>query len=434
MFKVYPRHYVAANMHILLTALIPNITNVTFAVDRKSSESTLEGWGSRDEFKLLEMGEIYYFWATMALHRNKTMSFEAVRLVFSYTLHGKRHSFDAMPKIFYDTENYIYYNSSKLFNITIYTRIECDNRTLTDKLHIRYIPRCCRDYGFDLHPHPDNNSRCELGFEANKTPICLNNGTFLKTNTTNELEYFCNCTSGYFGDRCQYHSLCANCMPGKCVGANQCLQCRPGWSGHNCQNKTCTNYTLCRNNSTCKVNATHHECVCSGNYFGAYCQFMNSTTPGICEISFTDPTKLAPRNNFVSATKKTTLKPSIIDTKTLTTISRNKDSKPLESTNKTQTKSSMKNFGGSQITRAGSDLHVHSHEHVKSKNSNINLQTSGKTKNTSSDYLGFEKSYMHILIAILILAFLIAVAFFTDISLKKKNVYFYLSVEFKFAS
>ncbi|KII60674.1 von Willebrand factor D and EGF domain-containing protein [Thelohanellus kitauei] len=106
------------------------------------------------------------------------------------------------------------------------------------------------------------------------------------------MEYICNCTEGYYGDRCQFKHRCAHCMPGMCVDGSRCSQCRPGWEGESCANKSCKNYTLCQNNSTCHTNATNRECVCPNNFYGEYCQFTRPITPSIFKNLFTGPTTL----------------------------------------------------------------------------------------------------------------------------------------------
>ncbi|ODN00100.1 Protein shifted [Orchesella cincta] len=98
---------------------------------------------------------------------------------------------------------------------------------------------------------------------------CLNGGKCVQKDT-------CECTSGYYGLRCEYSKCMIPCLNGgRCKGVNTC-RCVNGYTGDHCEIGH-SNRTLSQRH-TCALPCRHGECVapnkceCHQGWYGRRCQ------------------------------------------------------------------------------------------------------------------------------------------------------------------
>uniref|UniRef100_T1IZH3 Sushi, von Willebrand factor type A, EGF and pentraxin domain-containing protein 1 n=1 Tax=Strigamia maritima TaxID=126957 RepID=T1IZH3_STRMM len=102
----------------------------------------------------------------------------------------------------------------------------------------------------------------------------------------------CQCSSGYFGDRCDIEidhcDIKLSCLNGgTCMSNNESYtcECPHGYSGFYCEKKTrnCLEGT-CLNGGTCIDNGNSHHCECLDGFSGNNCeQNFDDCFPGACQ-------------------------------------------------------------------------------------------------------------------------------------------------------
>ncbi|KII62997.1 Neurogenic locus notch protein 3 [Thelohanellus kitauei] len=297
LFAKIPQLYITVSFHFLIEARVSDITGGSIEINSYGAGESLIVEQSTLSFQTFVKGEKNYLWVALVLFENKTIHYEKLTMTFTYVVSGDTKTMNIKPEELYDANNYIYHRNNDDFNITIYTKIECDDIEFDSDKRTRVLPKCCNNFGIKLYPHPDKDSRCDKGifssiliffdflkildYTEDKYEVCFRNGSLAKIANTTTNDVFCNCTRGYFGDRCQYKSRCSNCMPGECVGGNTCLKCRPGWEGVDCNTRSCEGFQFCQNNSTCIATPANRTCVCSDGSYGDYCEHQMTTTTAI---------------------------------------------------------------------------------------------------------------------------------------------------------
>ncbi|XP_044585787.1 protein slit isoform X1 [Cotesia glomerata] len=116
-------------------------------------------------------------------------------------------------------------------------------------------------------------AKCDVCY----TYPCQNSGL---CEALQDREFYCKCSPGYHGDRCQ-HKIDA-CYGNPCRNAGTCkvleegrfsCDCAPGYEGLRCENNVddCA-HNKCANNSTCVDLVQAYRCDCAPGFMGEYCQ------------------------------------------------------------------------------------------------------------------------------------------------------------------
>ncbi|KAJ8706712.1 hypothetical protein PYW07_012790 [Mythimna separata] len=111
------------------------------------------------------------------------------------------------------------------------------------------------------------------------------------------MEPVCQCTAGYYGQRCETSTCKEYCLQGNCSlsaeGPPKC-SCEGGYSGARCEVNACHEH--CLNNGICTLNEEDEPfCECPADYEGKRCDIA-ITQAGDCADSSTQPVLRDPRS------------------------------------------------------------------------------------------------------------------------------------------
>ncbi|KII73841.1 hypothetical protein RF11_08212 [Thelohanellus kitauei] len=184
-----PRVYIYVSFHIFITLLNEDIGHIVLEIEehnKQDSRSLLHLVSTINDIDDPGVGQQYYLWAAFTIFDNSTKPFQDIHLKIYESKDFDPEGKNIMPDKLYDSTTYIYHKESDDFNITLFTKIECDDITDYSSASSRDVPRCCNNFGIHLDPHPNSNLRC-----GRRT--CVVSGDSRK----------CNCTQGYNGTYCE---------------------------------------------------------------------------------------------------------------------------------------------------------------------------------------------------------------------------------------
>ncbi|KII73856.1 hypothetical protein RF11_08228 [Thelohanellus kitauei] len=150
--------------------MIFDLSRIVLEIEEKDTPAVLHLTSTLNDISNTQVVQTYYLWAALTLFDNITKPYEFIQLNIYEYKHQDSPWLKIKPEKLYDSRNYIYNQSIPGSNISILTkflyfiiRIECDDVTDYSTANSRYIPRCCNNFGIELHPHPDPNLTCGKG-------------------------------------------------------------------------------------------------------------------------------------------------------------------------------------------------------------------------------------------------------------------------------